>query len=132
MMRKILVVGAGKSTSYLIDYFLEKAADENLHLTIGDINPDAISSHIKNHENCTVIQLDIFNDDDRKSTIKESDIVVSMLPARMHMKVAKDCISFDRLTIQLISNEYIGLFKLRFCYVIEFFVFIQVLIPQCK
>ena len=107
MMRKILVVGAGKSTSYLIDYFLEKAADENLHLTIGDINPDAISSHIKNHENCTVIQLDIFNDDDRKSTIKESDIVVSMLPARMHMKVAKDCISFEKhlVTASYVSEE---------------------------
>ena len=49
-MRKILVVGAGKSTSYLIDYFLEKAEKENLHLTIGDINPDAIASSIKNHD----------------------------------------------------------------------------------
>ena len=107
MMRKILVVGAGKSTSYLIDYFLEKAAKEKLHLTIGDINPDAISSLIKNHDHCTVIQLDIFNDGDRESAIKESDIIVSMLPARMHMKVAEDCITFEKhlVTASYVSDE---------------------------
>lgn len=107
MIRKILVVGAGKSTSYLIDYFLEKAAEEHIQLTIGDINPDAISSYIKNHDHCTVILLDIFKDDDRKSAIKESDIVVSMLPARMHMQVAQDCISFGKhlVTASYVSEE---------------------------
>jgi saccharopine dehydrogenase-like NADP-dependent oxidoreductase len=106
-MRKILVVGAGKSTSYLIDYFLEKAEKENLHLTIGDINPDAIASSIKNHDACSVIHLDIFQDQDRKTAIKESDIVVSMLPARMHMKVAADCITYSKhlVTASYVSEE---------------------------
>ena len=106
-MRKILVVGAGKSTSYLIDYFLEKATQENLHLTIGDINPDAIASEIKNHEACSVIRLDVFNDEERKKAIEESDIVVSMLPARMHMLVAADCITFEKhlVTASYVSEE---------------------------
>ena len=72
MTRNVLVVGAGKSTSYLIDYFLEKANLENLHLTIGDINPEGIASAVKNHAACTVIQLDIFQDEDRKKAIQES------------------------------------------------------------
>ncbi|TMM59377.1 saccharopine dehydrogenase [Maribacter algarum] len=106
-MRKILVVGAGKSTSYLIDYFLEKAVPENLHLTIGDINPDAMPSEIKDHEACTVIHLDIFEDEERKKVIQESDIVVSMLPARMHMQVAEDCIAFGKhlVTASYVSEE---------------------------
>jgi len=106
-MHKILVVGAGKSTSYLIDYFLEKATEEHLYLTIGDINPDAIAPEIKNHEACTVVQLDIFKDEDRQKVIKESDIVVSMLPARMHMKVAKDCIALEKhlVTASYVSEE---------------------------
>ena len=41
-MRKILVIGAGKSTSYLLDYLLGKAEEEKLEITIGDINPSAI------------------------------------------------------------------------------------------
>jgi len=106
-MRKILVVGAGKSTSYLIGYFLEKAASEQLHLTIGDINTDAIADHIKKHACCAVIQLDIFDDTARKLAIEKSDIVVSMLPARLHMKVANDCISFEKhlVTASYISEE---------------------------
>ncbi|MFK7812881.1 MAG: saccharopine dehydrogenase C-terminal domain-containing protein, partial [Maribacter sp.] len=106
-MRKILVVGAGKSTSYLIDYFLEKAEQEDLHLTIGDINPDGIASEIKNHKACTVIQLDVFQDQERKKAVEESDIVVSMLPARMHMKVANDCIVFEKhlVTASYVSQE---------------------------
>jgi saccharopine dehydrogenase-like NADP-dependent oxidoreductase len=106
-MRNILVVGAGKSTSYLIDYFLEKAAQEDLYLTIGDLNPDAIATEIKEHAACSVIKLDIFEDDRRKHAIQETDIVVSMLPARMHMKVAEDCITFEKhlVTASYVSNE---------------------------
>ncbi len=106
-MRKILVVGAGKSTSYLIDYFLQKAEKEKLHLTIGDINPDAIAAAIKNHDACTVVKLDIFEDQDRSKVIQASDIVVSMLPARMHIKVAEDCIRFEKhlITASYVSEE---------------------------
>lgn len=107
MSRKILVVGAGKSTSYLIDYFLEKSESEQLHLTIGDINPDAIPDHIKNHDHCDALLLDIFDADDRKKAIEASDIVVSMLPARMHMKVAEDCITYEKhlVTASYVSKE---------------------------
>lgn len=107
MLRKILVLGAGKSTSYLLDYFLEKSNSEKLHLTIGDINPDAIPSSIKDHHNCNVIHLDIFKDEDRKKAIKDSDIVVSMLPARFHIKVAEDCVALEKhlVTASYVSEE---------------------------
>ena len=39
-MRKILIIGAGKSASYLIKYLLDKSQSENLHITIGDLNVD--------------------------------------------------------------------------------------------
>ncbi len=60
MSRKILVIGAGKSTSYLLDYFLKKADSENLHLTIGDLNPRIIPDEIKNHPACKVIKVGYF------------------------------------------------------------------------
>ncbi|MFC2148638.1 saccharopine dehydrogenase family protein [Bacteroidota bacterium] len=107
MLRKILVIGAGKSTSYLLDYVLKKADSENLHLTIGDLNPRIISDEIKNHPSCKVIKLDIFKDDEREMAIKNSDIVISMLPARFHIKVAEDCIRFKKhmVTASYISEE---------------------------
>ena len=59
-MRNILVVGAGKSTSYLLDYFLDKAATENLHLTIGELHPTLVPEKVSGHPACTVVHLDIF------------------------------------------------------------------------
>ncbi|WP_430968441.1 saccharopine dehydrogenase family protein [Spongiimicrobium sp. 2-473A-2-J] len=105
MVRKILVVGAGKSTSYLLDYFLDKAKDENLHLTIADIHPESISANIASHPACTVVQLDIFKDTDRRTVVKNADIVVSMLPARFHIKVAEDCITFGK---HLVTASYVS------------------------
>ncbi|HET8735513.1 MAG TPA: saccharopine dehydrogenase family protein [Pricia sp.] len=107
MPRKILVIGAGKSTAYLLDYFLEKAEPENLHLTLGDLDSSSIAPSIKNHARCTVVHLDIFKDDDRKVAIRNSDIVVSMLPAFMHSNVARDCIAFKKhlVTASYVSEE---------------------------
>ncbi|NNE76708.1 MAG: saccharopine dehydrogenase [Pricia sp.] len=107
MLRKILVIGAGKSTSYLLDYFLGKAQSENLHLTIADLNPDVIPSHIKTHARCTVARLNIFDDDERKKCIQSCDLVVSMLPASLHIEVAKDCMYFKKhlVTASYISDE---------------------------
>ena len=105
MLRNILVLGAGKSTSYLLDYFLEKSNAEKLHLTIGDINPNAIPNTIKDHPNCSVVHLDIVNNEQRAKAIKDSDIVVSMLPARFHIKVAEDCV---RLKKNLVTASYVS------------------------
>lgn len=37
-MKNILIIGAGKSSSYVIKYLLEKSNEEKLHLTIGDVS----------------------------------------------------------------------------------------------
>ncbi len=107
MLRKILVLGAGKSTSYLLDYFLEKSIEEKLQLIIGDLHPENISNTIKNHKACEVIKLDIFDETQRKKEIKNSDIVVSMLPPSYHIKIAKDCVAFDKnlVTASYVSDE---------------------------
>lgn len=105
MRRNILVVGAGKSTSYLLDYFLEKSESENLFITVCDIKTDTISETLKNHKYCTVMPLDIFVDDARRKAIKEAHIVVSMLPAHLHIRVAFDCIDFGK---HLITASYVS------------------------
>ena len=107
MVRTILVVGAGKSTSYLLDYLLKKSNEENVHLKIGDLHPENIPDKFANHSNCTVFSLDIFNESDRKKAISESSIVISMLPARLHINVAHDCLEFEKhfITASYVSDE---------------------------
>lgn len=106
-MRKILVIGSGKSSSYLIKYFLDKAEFEKLHLTIGDINIENAKQLIGNHKNAQAIVLDVFDQQSRSNAIKEADIVVSMLPARFHIEVAKDCITYKKsmVTASYVSPE---------------------------
>lgn len=110
-MRKILVIGAGKSTSYLLDYLLGKAEIEKLHITIGDINPKAIPLRIANHKSCSVIPLDIFDENERSKAIYNADIVISMLPARFHIKVATVCIEHKKhlVTASYVSQELLDL-----------------------
>lgn len=106
-MRKILVIGSGKSTSYLIKYLLDKSESEKLFITIGEINIEPVKELIKNHSNAKVLYLDIFDSISRQKAIQHTDIVISMLPARFHIEVAKDCILFNKnmVTASYISKE---------------------------
>jgi saccharopine dehydrogenase-like NADP-dependent oxidoreductase len=107
MKRKILVVGAGKSTSYMLDYFLEKSESENLQITIADLNTKAIPAHIKEHPACKLLTLDISATEERQTAVAGADIVVSMLPARFHTIIAKDCLLLKKnlVTASYVSDE---------------------------
>ena len=107
-MRKILIIGAGKSSSYLIQYLISKIISENLELTIGDLYPKAVKKLIMGHEDkVTVIRMDIFEENSRQEAISNADIVVSMLPARFHTEVAKDCLRLEKhmVTASYVSEE---------------------------
>ena len=106
-MKNILIIGAGKSSSYLIKYLLEKSNEEKLHLTIGDISTENADKLIDNHKNAKSVVLDVFNSEQRHQFIKKADIIISMLPARFHIEVAKDCITYNKhmVTASYISDE---------------------------
>lgn len=106
-MRNILIIGAGRSSSSLIKYLLDKSTEENLHITIGDLSIQNAQEKINNHPNASAIELDVFNEDSRKNAIQQSDIVISMLPAHLHIEVAKNCVAFGKhmVTASYISKE---------------------------
>ena len=106
-MKNILIIGAGKSSSALIKYLLDTSEQENLFLTIGDISTENAHKLINNHQNATAIVLDVFDKKQREEQIQKADLVISMLPARFHLDVAKDCIAFNKhmVTASYISDE---------------------------
>ena len=71
-MRKILVIGAGKSSSSLITYLLNKSVLENLHIIVADVSLEQAKNKIQQHKNGIAITLDIFNDSERRTAIKNS------------------------------------------------------------
>ena len=106
-MKNILIIGAGKSSAALIKYLLDKSDTEKLQLRIGDIATLYAEKLINKHPNATAIVLDVFNKKQRETEIKKADLVISMLPARFHIEVAKDCITFKKhmVTASYISRE---------------------------
>lgn len=106
-MRKILVIGSGKSSSYLIKYLLGKSEEENLHIIVGDVDLRNAQKLINDHKKGHAITLDVFNNQSRKEAIENADIVVSMLPARYHIEVARDCITLGKnmVTASYVSKE---------------------------
>ncbi|SHJ32145.1 saccharopine dehydrogenase family protein [Aquimarina spongiae] len=106
-MRNILVIGAGKSTAVLIKYFQDKSISENLCIIIGDISLQNAEKLAGDHPNTKAIVLDVFDGDSRQKAISEADIVISMLPARFHIEVAKDCLKFGKniVTASYVSPE---------------------------
>ncbi|SDG95485.1 Saccharopine dehydrogenase, NADP-dependent [Flavobacterium omnivorum] len=104
-MRTILIIGAGRSASSLIQYLLSKSEKENLHLVIGDLSLELAQKKTNNHSNATAIALDIFDENQRKAAIENANIVISMLPAYLHIQVAKDCIIYKK---HLVTASYVS------------------------
>jgi len=105
-MRKILIVGAGKSSPYLIKYLLDKSQEEELLIHITDLD----TNHLKNYQkykNCTISPINISSEKEREKFISESDLVISMLPARFHIILAKTCLKLKKnlLTASYVSEE---------------------------
>ncbi len=105
--RTILVIGAGKSTSQLVNYLLNKATTENLEVIVGDISIENAQKLVGNHPKGKALALDVFNKEQRAEAIQNATIVISMLPARFHIEVARDCVTYNKsmVTASYISEE---------------------------
>jgi saccharopine dehydrogenase-like NADP-dependent oxidoreductase len=112
-MKHILVIGAGRSSTSLIKYLLNNAEKENWKITVGDISLELAQQKTGNHKHAKAIVFDINNDEQRKEEIQKADLVISMLPAFMHMSVAKDCVVYKKhmATASYVSQEMAELNK---------------------
>ena len=104
-MRSILIIGAGRSASSLIRYLLSKSESENLHLVVADLSLALAEKKTQNHPNATPIALNIFNTNERQAAIEKASIVISMLPAHLHIEIAKDCLKYKK---HLVTASYIS------------------------
>ena len=104
-MKKILILGAGKSSAHLIRYLAENSSRLSIDITIADIHTSHIPQHILSQPNTKAITLQKGDTEEYKHLLIPSDIVVSMLPAFMHIEVAKLCLEHSS---HLITPSYIS------------------------
>ncbi len=84
---------------------MNKAAAEQLQLFIADLSLELAQQKTNNHPHTTALALDIFNAEARAAAIQQVDLVISMLPAHLHIEVAKDCLVYKK---HLVTASYIS------------------------
>jgi saccharopine dehydrogenase-like NADP-dependent oxidoreductase len=99
MSKQIIVFGAGKSATCLIDYIIKEAGSNNWLITVADNDLALAKSKIKNQKNASAVSINVENAEERNDLIKTADIVISLLPAALHFLVAQDCVLFEKVLL---------------------------------
>ena len=107
VMRNILVLGAGRSATSLISYLLDHAQTDGFGVCVCDLDLTLAQKKIGGHHRGTAHELDIHNEPARRSFIRDSSVVISMLPPPLHQLVALDCLDLGchLLTASYLSDE---------------------------
>jgi saccharopine dehydrogenase-like NADP-dependent oxidoreductase len=105
--KNILLFGAGKSASVLIDYLINEASESNWMVTVADANRELIETKTQNRPFSESIEIDVTNEAQRLNLIQKSDIVISMMPPFLHILIAKDCVKLGKslLTASYADDE---------------------------
>jgi saccharopine dehydrogenase-like NADP-dependent oxidoreductase len=106
-MKRILVLGAGRSSSACISYLIKNASANNWQLTVGDISESAAKERIGTSANAVAISFNIDNAEESRTAISNADVVISLIPAVFHPAVAKLCLAEKKhlLTASYVSDE---------------------------
>ena len=105
MSSRILIIGAGRSSSALIKYCLDKSEELSWTVTVADADPAVAAAKVAGHPRGASAWLDVTKVNDRRDLIGRADMVVSLLPAHLHLEVARDCI---RLKKNLVTASYVS------------------------
>jgi saccharopine dehydrogenase-like NADP-dependent oxidoreductase len=108
MTSRLLLLGAGRSASSLIHYLLRHAPTERWFLTVADANPAHLVPVLAAHsEYARAVPFDLSHEAQLDELVAQADVVISMLPAALHLAVAQACVRHGRhlATASYVSPE---------------------------
>jgi saccharopine dehydrogenase (NADP+, L-glutamate forming) len=103
-LKTIVLFGAGKSATVLIDYLLAESAANKWKFIIADVNRDQILSKTNNAAFAEAVELDINDETERGKLIEKAHVVISMMPPALHFLIAKDCVEYRK---HLLTASYL-------------------------
>lgn len=104
-MKTILVLGAGRSSSALVTYLLQRAASHNWKIKVGDISETAARLRIGGSTRGHAVLFDIHDEAKSTEAIAHADIVISLMPAHLHHLVARICVMHKK---HLLNASYVS------------------------
>lgn len=104
-MKTILLFGAGKSASVLIEYLLSGAPENEWKLILVDADLKLAQTKMAGSPYGEALSFDVLETESRRRSIGRADLVISLLPPHLHIEVARDCI---RLGKHLLTASYLN------------------------
>ncbi len=104
-MKKVLILGAGLSSTTLIRYMLEHSKSRKWKIRLGDISLDLAKEKIGGHPNGEAIFFNVDSKDQLAREVRKADLVISMLPAKFHFSVAEECVRYG---VNMITASYVN------------------------
>ena len=93
MTKKILLIGAGLSTQSLVPYLKSKLHEYDWHLSVLDRDIATAERRLgTSDERCRADSLDITDSTALDAALEDAHLVISMVPAHMHLNIAKGCL----------------------------------------
>ena len=102
--KRILLFGAGKSATVLIDFLKNLSAEKNWKVTVADNDLKAVQKKVGEHTNTFSVAIDVTNAGERQQYIQDADVVISLMPPHLHYLIAVDCLQFKK---HLLTASYI-------------------------
>jgi saccharopine dehydrogenase (NADP+, L-glutamate forming) len=101
----VLVLGAGRSSAALIRYLLDEGAVRGWTITVGDIDEAMARQRVGAAPHGRSVHFDVADDARAHAAIAASDLVISLLPAALHPKVAALCLACGK---HLLTASYVS------------------------
>jgi saccharopine dehydrogenase-like NADP-dependent oxidoreductase len=98
-MQNILVIGAGLSSFYLIDYLAVNSQKYGWKMRVADTSLANVQAKIKDYPAVEGISLDILNTESAEKAIAWADVVVSLVPAFLQPKIAEYCLRLRKFML---------------------------------
>lgn len=104
-MKRVQIIGAGKSTSVLVDYLLSEAGVHDWRVRVADRDLALAKERVAEHPRGEALELDAEDEGRMVELVRQADLVVSMLPADMHGPVALACVHHGK---HFVSASYVS------------------------
>jgi saccharopine dehydrogenase-like NADP-dependent oxidoreductase len=103
--KKIILFGAGRSARHLVSFLVEGASEGKWNVVVADVNVDHWVKEYGGAVGVNFVSGDAQNADFRQEHISHASLVISMLPAFMHLDVVRDCINFH---VHVFTPSYVS------------------------
>ncbi len=104
-MKNVLIVGLGRSATSLLQYLYDRADSERWQITVCEQNERVLEQRKKDFPDIKIVDLDIFDENSLRDNLQNFDLVISMLPAHLHLQLAKVCANLGR---HMITASYVN------------------------